>query len=71
MMKNRVIDQIARKHFDPTTTFAPVTNNTTIRTILVLMLLSDWMARTNNIKGAFLKGKFENGKKFLCKCQAT
>ena len=46
---------VAGKHFNPTSTAAPVTNDTTIRIVLV----ADWTARIYFIKGAFLKGKFE------------
>ena len=46
-----VFEQIVGKHFD-----------TTIRIMLVLMLLADWMVRIYDVKGAFLKGNFEDGK---------
>ena len=42
-----------------------MTNNTTIRIVLVLMLLADWMARIYDIKGMFLKGKFEDGEEIF------
>ena len=58
----RGFEQVAGKHFDPTSITDPVTNNTTIGIVLILMLLADWMARIYGIKGAFLKGKFEHGK---------
>ena len=64
----REFKQIAGKNFDPTSTAVPVTNNTTIRIVLVLMLLTDWMARIYDVKGVFLKGKFEDVKKFSWKC---
>ena len=41
----RRFEQIAGKYFDPTSTAAPVTNNTAIRIVLVLMLLANCMAR--------------------------
>ena len=44
---------------------APVTNDITIRIVLILMLLADWMARIYDIKGTFLKGKFDNGKEIF------
>ena len=40
-------------------------NNTTIRIVLVLMLLADWMARINNVKGAFLKGNLRMAEIFM------
>ena len=60
----RDFEQIAGKHFDPISTAAPVTNDTTIRIVLVLMLLANWMARIYNVKGAFLKGNLRTVKKF-------
>ena len=60
--------QVAGKHFDPTSTAAPVTKDTTNRIVLVLMLLADLMARIYDVKGMFLKGKFEDSKGFSWKC---
>ena len=56
---------MAGKHFDPTSTAGPVTNDTTIRIVLLLMLIVDWMARIYDTKGMLLKGKFENGKEIF------
>ena len=61
-------EQIEGKHFDPTSTAALVTDNTMMRILLVLVMLADWMARIYDIKSAFLKGKFEDGKEILWKC---
>ena len=54
----RRFKQIAVKHFNPTSTAAPVTNDTTIRILLVLMLLMNWTARIYDVKGVFLKEIF-------------
>ena len=62
-LNTREYEQVAGKHFDPTSTFAPVTNKAIIRIVLVLILLADCVERIYGIKGASLKGKFENGKK--------
>ena len=64
-MNARGFKQVAGKHFYPTSTAAPVTNNTNIIIVLILMLLADWMARICNMKGVFLKGKFEDGKEIF------
>ena len=61
----RGFKQIAAKHFNPTSATAPVTKNTTIRIVLVLTLLVDWIARINDVKGAFLNGKFEDSKEIF------
>ena len=47
-------------------TAAPMTNDTTIRIVLVL-LLTDWMARIYNIKGTFLKGNVRMMKRYSWK----
>ena len=57
--------QVTGKHFNPTSTAAPVTSNTSIRIVLVLMLLVDWMIRIYDMKGTFLKGEFEDGKEIF------
>ena len=48
----RGFEQVAGKHFDPTSTAAPVMNDTTIRIIY-------------DVKGVFLKGKFEDGEEIF------
>ena len=53
----RGFEQVAGKHFNPMSTAAPVMNDKTIRIVLILMLLVDWMARIYNVKGIVLKGK--------------
>ena len=40
-------------------------NGTTIGIVLLLMLLADWTERIYGIKGAFLKGKFEEGEEIF------
>ena len=57
-LTDRGFKQVAGKYFDPMSTAAPVTNNTTIRIVLVIILLADWTARIYDIK---VKGKFEDG----------
>ena len=57
--------QVAGKHFNPTSTAVPVTNDTTIRIVLVLMLLTDWMAIIYDEKGVFLKRKFDDSKEIF------
>ena len=52
--------QCLAKHFDPSSTAVPVTNDTTIRIVLLLMLLADWSARIHDVKGAFLNADFED-----------
>ena len=64
-MNARGFEQIAGKNFDPTLTAASVTSDTTNRIVLLLMLLENWTARTHDVKGAFLKGKFKDGEEIF------
>ena len=58
-------EEVAGKHFNPTSTAVPVMNDTTTRIVQVLMLLAEWMARIYDVKGLLLKFKFEDGKEML------
>ena len=44
-------------------------NHTTIRIVLVFMLLADWTARIYDVKGAFLKGKLEGSEEIFMEVQ--
>ena len=57
----RGFEQIAGRHFDPTSIDAPLSNDTTIRIVLVLMLLANCMPRIYDVNGAFLMEKVEDG----------
>ncbi len=68
-LRGRVVaqgfQQVPHQHYDPTAVAAPVANDTTIRIALVLMLLGGWAAHIVDVKGAFLKGKFEKWRENL------
>ena len=53
-------EHIAMKHFHPTLVKALVTNDTTVRIVLVLMLVANQMSHINDMKGVLLKGQFED-----------
>jgi hypothetical protein len=56
----RGFEQIAHVHYDPDTKAAPVVNMTTFRVVLILQVMNIcWIAKVLDVKGAFLKGKFE------------
>jgi hypothetical protein len=63
----RGICQIKGEHYDGTSISAPVTNAMTIKMSLTLMLMQGGMAHIVNMKGAFLYGKFKDGKKVYIK----
>jgi Reverse transcriptase (RNA-dependent DNA polymerase) len=54
-------------HYFSDSTAAPVTNETTIKIIFVLLTMSNWTARVVNMRGAFLKGRFANGEEMYLK----
>jgi hypothetical protein len=49
----RGFKQIEGQHYDGTTISSPVTNSTTIRIVLVLMVMANMIAHMVDIKGAF------------------
>jgi Reverse transcriptase (RNA-dependent DNA polymerase) len=48
-------------HFRGDSTSAPVTNETTIKLVLILLTLADWEGHVIDVKGAFLKSQFNDG----------
>jgi hypothetical protein len=58
----RGYEQIDGKHYDGHAISSPVTNDVTIRIVLVLMLMADWVGELLDVKGAFLHGDFEDGR---------
>ena len=59
--------QVEGQHDDGTTISLPVTNAVTIRIVLTLMVMAGMIAHVVNVKGAFLYGDFEDGKKIHMK----
>jgi hypothetical protein len=60
-MNMRGYEQVDGKHYDSASISAPVTNDISIQTVMVLMLMAGWAAAMTDVKGAFLIGEFENG----------
>jgi Reverse transcriptase (RNA-dependent DNA polymerase) len=54
-------------HYFSHSTAAPVANELTIKIVLTLLTLADWQAQVIDVKGAFLKGRFTDGKKLYLK----
>jgi hypothetical protein len=61
------LKQIDGQHYDGTCISAPVTDATIIRIALSIMLLQGGIAHVMDVKGAFLYGEFEDGKKIYIK----
>ena len=60
-MVARGFRQVDGQHYDGGSIHAPVTNLGTIRTVMVLMLMTGMAAEVVDVKGAFLKGEIEKG----------
>jgi len=63
----RGFKQVEGQQYDNTTISLPVTNAATIRIVLTLMVMAGMIAHVVNVKGAFLHGDFEDGKKIHMK----
>ena len=57
----RGFEQVDGIHYDEDTKAAPVTNEITIRIVLILMAMANWCAHVLDVQGAFLNGRFEGG----------
>ena len=60
-MNMRGYEQIDGQHYDSASILSPVTNDITIRIVLVLMVMADLYGYMSDVKGAFLHGVFEDG----------
>ena len=63
----RGFEQVEHVHYDPSSTAAPVTNDVTIRVMLTLALMANWIAHIVDVKGAFLHGDFEHEEEIYTK----
>ena len=57
----RGFEQVEGVHYDGASIAAPVTNDMSIRIIMVLALMAGWASKIVDVKGAFLRGEFEDG----------
>ena len=65
-MNMRGYEQVDGEHYDSASISSPVTNDVTIRVVLVLMIMANWMNHVVDVKGAFLHGEFDNGEQIYC-----
>eukprot|EP00957_Ditylum_brightwellii_P027315 2064978-Ditylum_brightwellii.AAC.1 len=56
-------EQVDGVHYDGTSIYAPLTNEVSVRIMMVLVLMADWIGRVNYVKGVFLKGSLEEDEK--------
>jgi len=58
-INGRGYEQEAGVHYDPDNIASPVTNDMSIRIMMVLALMASWISWITDVKGAFLHGEFE------------
>jgi hypothetical protein len=61
----RGYEQVDGIHYDSSTISSPVTNDATIRIIMVLMIIYKWSAQLVDVKGAFLCGNFKDAEEIF------
>jgi hypothetical protein len=61
----RGYDQVDGINYDSDNIFSPVTNDVTIRIIMVLIIIFKWSAQLVDVKGAFLCGSFKDGEEIF------
>ena len=61
----RGYEQIDGVHYDKNDKSSPVVCDVTIRVILILLVMANWTGYILDVKDAFLKGTFSNGKKIF------
>jgi len=59
----RGYEQVDGEHYDEDAKSAPVVNDATIRILLILIIMAGWAAQLLDVRGAFLHGEFEKGRK--------
>ena len=55
----RGYEQVDGEHYDGTSIHAPVTNDTTVRIVMVLGIMAAWTSQIVDVQGAFLNGNLE------------
>ena len=56
----RGYEQIAGEHYDEDSIASPVTNDTTVRVALVIMIMARYGSHLLDVKGPYLHGEFDN-----------
>jgi hypothetical protein len=59
----RGYEQVDGQHYDEDSKFAPVVSGATIHIVLIMIIMAGWCAELLDVKGAFLHGTFEKGRK--------
>ncbi|MGH7955289.1 MAG: reverse transcriptase domain-containing protein [Gloeomargaritales cyanobacterium] len=64
-MNARGFQQVDGQHFDSSSISSPVTNDATIRIVMVMMIVFGWAAELVDVQGAFLSGEFEDNEQIF------
>ena len=56
----RGFEQREGEHYDGSSIASPVTNDVTIRVIMVIMIMAGWIGTLVDVKGAILNGHSDN-----------
>ena len=62
-INRRGYEQVDDKHYGAASIASPVTNDVTIRIMMVLMLMAGWVSNISDVKGAFLLGNLEENER--------
>jgi hypothetical protein len=65
ILNARGYEQVDGIHCDSSNISSPVTNDATIRIIMVLMIIFKWSAQVVDVKIAFLCGNFKDGEEIF------
>ena len=55
----RGYEEVDGMHYDATSIAPPVTIELSVRILMVMMLMADWVGHVLDVKGAFLRGEIE------------
>ena len=65
-MNMRGYKQIDGKPYDSVSISSPVTNDVSVRVLLILLVMAEYNAYIVDVNGAFLHGEFDNGEVLYC-----
>ena len=60
-LNTRVFQQVEGVHYDTEEIVSPVTNDMSIRIVMALTLMAEFIAKVVDVKGEFLHGGFDEG----------
>ena len=64
-INGRGYEQVDGVHYDGSSIHAPVTNDASVRIVMILALMAGWIGWISDVKGAFLKGDLDLDKEVM------